>query len=426
MKNDLVVGQLDVFDGFTSTSQVLFCLCLSPQDYFQNHTKYTIMADRVEFASGDDSGTILLWNGKGASPLVTLSDCSSGVDSLALSSSGRILVSGHRDLMVRIWQLKMGRVGPAALPGHSGNINSVAISRDEKFVASGSNDNTIRLWDVRTHECTAVLADPMGWVASVAFSSDGCTLVSGSGDGKVRMWDVRSGVCVAVLVGHTAEISSVDVSPDGGLVASGSFDRTIRLWNFATRACIATLPDHSSWITSVAFSPAGRLLASSCMDQTLRLWDVDSRASAGVLSSITTCYKLAFSLNGSMLITANRKNTVQLWNVATGSPISPPIAHQHVVRAVASCPVCVGFANFVFLSLTCLLSQLPQWSREEHHLFPAEFRTVVQQLVRGHYCAASVLSTLPMDVLEFVIARLARNPYSFVTRCARRQRRLQQ
>jgi hypothetical protein len=51
-----------------------------------------------------------------------------------------------------------------------------------------------------------------------------------------------------------------------------------------------------------------------------------------------------------------------------------------------------------------------QWSREKHHLFPAEFRAVVRQLVRGHYSTASMLHTLPMDVLELVIAHLARNP----------------
>jgi hypothetical protein len=53
--------------------------------------------------------------------------------------------------------------------------------------------------------------------------------------------------------------------------------------------------------------------------------------------------------------------------------------------------------------------QLPHWSREEHHLFPAGFRAVVRQLVRGHYSAASILNTLPMDVLELVIAHLARS-----------------
>jgi hypothetical protein len=58
-----------------------------------------------------------------------------------------------------------------------------------------------------------------------------------------------------------------------------------------------------------------------------------------------------------------------------------------------------------------MVLQLPHWSREEHHLFPAEFRTVVRQLVRGHYSAASILHTLPMDVLELMIAHLARDSY---------------
>jgi hypothetical protein len=56
-----------------------------------------------------------------------------------------------------------------------------------------------------------------------------------------------------------------------------------------------------------------------------------------------------------------------------------------------------------------------KWSRDKHHLFPVEFRAVVLQLVRGHYSPASVLSTMPMDVLELVIAHLARNRYSCIT-----------
>jgi hypothetical protein len=36
----------------------------------------------------------------------------------------------------------------------------------------------------------------------------------------------------------------------------------------------------------------------------------------------------------------------------------------------------------------------------------------VLQLVRGHGCGVSILSTLPMELLELVIAHLARDPYS--------------
>jgi hypothetical protein len=49
-----------------------------------------------------------------------------------------------------------------------------------------------------------------------------------------------------------------------------------------------------------------------------------------------------------------------------------------------------------------------EWSREDHYLFPPEFRAVVRQLVRGHHSAASTLNMLPMDMLEQVVRELAK------------------
>jgi hypothetical protein len=37
----------------------------------------------------------------------------------------------------------------------------------------------------------------------------------------------------------------------------------------------------------------------------------------------------------------------------------------------------------------------------------------VRELVRGHYREASILSSMPMDVLELVVAQLAREHFSF-------------
>jgi hypothetical protein len=50
-----------------------------------------------------------------------------------------------------------------------------------------------------------------------------------------------------------------------------------------------------------------------------------------------------------------------------------------------------------------------EWLRDRHSQFPPEFRAVVRQLVRGHYSETSVLSTVPMDVLELVIVHLGFN-----------------
>jgi hypothetical protein len=62
-----------------------------------------------------------------------------------------------------------------------------------------------------------------------------------------------------------------------------------------------------------------------------------------------------------------------------------------------------------------MVPQVLHWSREEHHLFPAEFRAAVRQLVRGHYSATSILNSLPMDVLELVFRYFGRGHYAIET-----------
>jgi eukaryotic-like serine/threonine-protein kinase len=61
-----------------------------------------------------------------------------------IDASGRVLVAGGKDGLVRVGRLSGGE--PQLLIGHKGVVDQVAISPDLKWIASTGGDNTLRLW----------------------------------------------------------------------------------------------------------------------------------------------------------------------------------------------------------------------------------------------------------------------------------------
>src|SRR5579871_2713903 len=93
--------------------------------------------------------------------------------------------------------------------GHAAQVNSVAISSDSKLIVTGSSDNTARLWDVQSGKEIRTLTGHAHWVHSVAFSPDGKRVLTGSEDKTARLWDVESGKEIHVFAGHTKPVLSV-------------------------------------------------------------------------------------------------------------------------------------------------------------------------------------------------------------------------
>jgi WD40 repeat protein len=55
-------------------------------------------------------------------------------------------------------------------------------------------------------------------------------------------------------------------------------DNLIRIWDVATRQELAELSGHSDYVHALAFSPDGTRLISSSGDRTIRVWDTLTRA----------------------------------------------------------------------------------------------------------------------------------------------------
>src|SRR5690606_33174830 len=99
------------------------------------------------------------------------------------------------------------------------------------------------------------------------------------------------------------------------------------------------LEGHTDSVTSVAFSPDGTKVLTGSIDNTAKLWDASTgteiRTFAGHGSSVLS---VAFSPDGTRLITGSDDLTAVLWDAVTGAEIRTFAGHVFGVRSVAFSP----------------------------------------------------------------------------------------
>lgn len=254
----------------------------------------------------------------------------------------------------------LGRWPPPDLPdpalmrtltGHRGPVHAVAYSPDGARIATSSRDTTVRMWSSATGEALHTLTGHHGPVRAVAFSPDGRRLATGGRDATVRIWDAATGQAVRTVRGHDGPVLAVTFSPDGSLLATGSSDMTVRIWDPATGEMLHTATGHAGLVSAVAFSPDGSLLASGGADATARIWGVvplgphhrpgDGPAIGVRAPRVLTGHRgavraLAFTPDGSRLLTCSNDSTLRIWG--TGGVEEGVHDLSGVVRAAAFSP----------------------------------------------------------------------------------------
>lgn len=263
--------------------------------------------------SGHDDGNVRLWDIETRQLIGNLEGHQARVWSACFSPDGTKIASGSDDQSVRVWNTNSAQC--TAILGQKNRVRSVCFSPDGKTIASGSNDHEVRLWDLESSQCTVTLNGHEGPVHSVCFSSDGKTIASGSSDHSVRLWDAETGQCIAIFEGHKKAVNSVCFTPDGSKIASGSSDHTVRLWDAETGQRTAIFKGHKEAVNSVCFSPDSSRIASGSNGKGLRLWNIESAHSIPPLEGHSSDVRsVCFSPTGDRIASGSNDGSVRLWD----------------------------------------------------------------------------------------------------------------
>ena len=241
---------------------------------------------------------------------------------VAISPDGRLLVTGHKSSIIRIYDIDTGKE-IKSLVGHSSSVNCLCFVSQDRL-CSASHDNTLSLWNVTEGFRLAILKGHTRSVRFCSASANGKNLVSVSWDKTIRVWRGTDGSFVSVLKGgRSTSINCLSFHPEGQLIVVGCWDSTLKIWDTFNKKKLKTLKGHASSVQACLYLKSGQHIVSASLDGDVRIWSSRTGITVGTINGhagpITS---LSFSSTGDHLITASNDSLVKVWSGTMGTPMA--------------------------------------------------------------------------------------------------------
>jgi len=295
--------------------------------------------------------------------------------------SGKYLVSGSRDLTLRIWDLDTQRLVREPLQGHTGSVLCLQFdhSEEEDIIISGSSDTNVILWRFSTGEMIKQLTSAhRESVLNLKF--DKRFLVTCSKDKTIKIWSRHAlrpgdrdypvkgvsagGQCPAYILDmqtiaasirnpqndlsdkrlepythlmtldlHGAAVNAIQIYKDELVSASG--DRNLRVWNIHSGECATKIEAHAKGIACVQYD--GKRIVSGSSDNSIRIWDPISKTEVARLdghSRLVRTIQTAFAdyPGGREGLEGEAEEVKRQWQAASIAGLIPPptsMGRQH-------------------------------------------------------------------------------------------------
>jgi len=255
---------------------------------------------------------------------------------------GQRVMTCSIDGSLRVWNLETGgQIGNDWRDGESG-VESISLNG--KKVVSGSKDGGMKIWDLNTGKVITTWTAHTSNVTAVSWSQDGARIMSGCFDGTTRVWDVESGKTILEIITGFNNIFTYGAiySPDETMIATGGSNNVekefLKIWDAKTGELVKNLKGHTDNVTCLAWTPDGSTLISGSQDHSIRTWNTATWQQIAILTEHTdTVIAIAISPNGRILASAagSEDKTVRLWNLENDHLVASPLQHPNAVYCLS-------------------------------------------------------------------------------------------
>ncbi|XP_020512624.1 protein FAN isoform X2 [Labrus bergylta] len=153
-----------------------------------------------------------------------------GVNTISLSATGTLLVSGCKDGTVSIWDMSSFSA-LQQVHCHSGNIHHTAFSPDSRHVLSVGADCCMKVVDVQTGMViSSVKADE----EQRCFCWDGSWVLAGGQSGDLLLWDLISNTVTKRIPAHSGAVTTMWMNELCSSVITGGDDRQTKFWKICS------------------------------------------------------------------------------------------------------------------------------------------------------------------------------------------------
>ncbi|XP_049806710.1 PH-interacting protein [Schistocerca nitens] len=299
----------------------------------------------------------------------------SAVYCLLFDRTGRYVITGADDLLVKIWSAIDGRL-LATLRGASSEITDIAVNVENTLLAAGSLDKILRIWSLQTSAPVAVLTGHTGMITSVHFSPmikyDMRYVVTTSTDGSVAFWIYHrlsrrkyNFIPKPIVYNERmrpgqAQMICAAFSPGGLFLAAGSADHHVRIYLMTAGAedgptRILEVEGHSDRVDSIQWANTGLRFITGSKDGTAQVWQFKCQEWRPLQLTMSTKLpgssdttddpkvKLRVSMvcwnrSDQFVITAVSDYSIKVWNSSTGALVQVLRGHKDEVFVLEAHP----------------------------------------------------------------------------------------